>query len=162
MCGIAGIIGRGDESAYDEMLGTMARRGPDQEGIWLGAGTALLHRRLSVVDLEHGRQPMTLNWAGETYIVVYNGELYNTDEVRSDLIALGHDFTSHSDTEVLLHAYASGRKRASTASMAFSPSASTKNGPGGCFWPGTASASSRFFMRAPARRSSFHRRSRPS
>jgi asparagine synthase (glutamine-hydrolysing) len=49
---------------------------------------------------------MTLNWAGETYIVVYNGELYNTDEVRSDLIALGHDFTSHSDTEVLLHAYA--------------------------------------------------------
>ena len=106
MCGIAGIIGRGDEGAYTPMLETMARRGPDQEGIWLGAEAALLHRRLSVVDLANGRQPMTLNWAGETYIVVYNGELYNTGEIRRDLEALGHAFTSHSDTEVLLHAYA--------------------------------------------------------
>jgi asparagine synthase (glutamine-hydrolysing) len=106
MCGIAGIIGGGDEGAYTPMLETMVRRGPDQEGIWLGAGAALLHRRLSVVDLEHGLQPMALQWAGETYIVVYNGELYNTDEIRHDLTSLGHEFTSHSDTEVLLHAYA--------------------------------------------------------
>ena len=106
MCGIAGIIGWSDERAYPPMLETMARRGPDQEGLWLSAGAALLHRRLSVVDLEHGRQPMSLDFRGETYIVVYNGELYNTDEIRRDLEALGHIFTSHSDTEVLLHAYA--------------------------------------------------------
>ena len=106
MCGIAGIIGRGDVSACGPMLETMTKRGPDQEGLWLGAGAALLHRRLSVVDLENGRQPMTLNWAGETYILVYNGELYNTGELRTELQALGHAFTSHSDTEVLLNAYA--------------------------------------------------------
>ncbi len=106
MCGIAGIIGRSDDGAYGPMLETMERRGPDQEGLWLGAGAALLHRRLSVVDLENGRQPMALDWAGETYILVYNGELYNTDELRRELEALGHAFTSHSDTEVLLHAYA--------------------------------------------------------
>lgn len=61
MCGIAGVIGRNDERAFGPMLRTMERRGPDQEGVWRGGGAALLHRRLSVVDLEHGRQPMTLN-----------------------------------------------------------------------------------------------------
>lgn len=106
MCGIAGIIGRGDERAYEPMLETMARRGPDQEGFWLSSGAALMHRRLSVVDLANGRQPMALDFRGETYIVVYNGELYNTAELREELEALGHVFTSHSDTEALLHAYA--------------------------------------------------------
>lgn len=106
MCGIAGIIGRGEDSAYGTMLETMARRGPDQEGLWLSAGAALLHRRLSVVDLANGRQPMSLHCSGETYTMVYNGELYNTQEVKRELQALGHNFTSRSDTEVLLHAYA--------------------------------------------------------
>ncbi len=106
MCGIAGVIGRNDERAFGPMLRTMERRGPDQEGVWRGGGAALLHRRLSVVDLEHGRQPMTLNWKGNRYILVYNGELYNTEEIRRDLARLGHAFESHSDTEVLLHAYA--------------------------------------------------------
>lgn len=106
MCGIAGVIGQGDERGYGPMLETMARRGPDQEGVWLGTAAALLHRRLSVVDLAHGRQPMTLCFRGETYILVYNGELYNTGELRSELESLGHGFTSRSDTEVLLHAYA--------------------------------------------------------
>jgi asparagine synthase (glutamine-hydrolysing) len=106
MCGIAGIIGRGDETAYGRMLKTLERRGPDQEGAWLCGGAALLHRRLSVVDLQNGRQPMALRWKNETYVLVYNGELYNTDELRRELNALGHGFTSHCDTEVLLHAYA--------------------------------------------------------
>ncbi len=106
MCGIAGAIGRGDEASYRRMLRTMERRGPDQEGAWYADGAALLHRRLSVVDLKNGRQPMALAWKGETYILVYNGELYNTDELRGELRALGHDFTSRSDTEVLLNAYA--------------------------------------------------------
>ncbi len=106
MCGIAGIIGRSDEASCRRMLQTMERRGPDQEGTWYGQGAALLHRRLSVVDLENGRQPMALTWRGETYILVYNGELYNTEELRGELRALGHDFASHSDTEMLLHAYA--------------------------------------------------------
>lgn len=106
MCGIAGIMGRSDENAYGPMLETMARRGPDQEGLWLGTGAALLHRRLSVVDLLHGRQPMFLDWEGETYSLVYNGELYNTEELKRELISLGHAFASRSDTEVLAHAYA--------------------------------------------------------
>ncbi len=111
MCGIAGVIGRGDETAYGRMLQTLERRGPDQEGAWLGGGAALLHRRLSVVDLQNGRQPMVLTWKNETYVLVYNGELYNTDELRRELHALGHGFTSHSDTEVLLHAYAEWGKK---------------------------------------------------
>ena len=106
MCGIAGIMGRSDENAYGPMLETMARRGPDQEGLWLDTGAALLHRRLSVVDLLHGRQPMFLDWEGETYSLVYNGELYNTEELKRELISLGHAFASRSDTEVLVHAYA--------------------------------------------------------
>ncbi|NLV59391.1 MAG: asparagine synthase (glutamine-hydrolyzing) [Clostridiales bacterium] len=105
MCAIAGIIGRSEDGAYGPMLETMERRGPDQEGLWVDPGAALLHRRLSVVDLANGRQPMELTWQGDTYILVYNGELYNTEELKRELASLGHEFTSHSDTEVLLHAY---------------------------------------------------------
>jgi len=81
MCAIAGIIGRSEDGAYGPMLETMERRGPDQEGLWVDPGAALLHRRLSVVDLANGRQPMELTWQGDTYILVYNGELYNTEEL---------------------------------------------------------------------------------
>lgn len=107
MCAIAGIIGlEAEESTVERMLNTMVRRGPDARGLWQCCGAALLHSRLAIIDPEGGRQPMQLSWAGEQYILVYNGELYNTEEIRRELIREKHEFEGHSDTEVLLHAYA--------------------------------------------------------
>ena len=107
MCAISGMIGLpAAEETVDAMLATMARRGPDGRGIYRMLSTTLLHTRLAVMDPEAGSQPMILTWAGETYALVYNGELYNTQELRHDLQKCGHTFTGHGDTEVLLHAYA--------------------------------------------------------
>lgn len=112
MCGIAGQIGRdaraiqGNYGAYCAMQRTLARRGPDQRGMYISGRAALIHARLAVVDLANGCQPMQLEWQGESYTLVYNGELYNTEELRALLQNRGHRFTGHSDTEVLLHAYA--------------------------------------------------------
>ena len=107
MCAIAGVIGKPlKDSTIEAMLATMARRGPDDRGVYRQEDISLLHSRLAIVDLEGGRQPMELRWGGETYILVYNGELYNTEELRRELTRLGHRFLGHSDTEVLLHGYA--------------------------------------------------------
>ena len=108
MCGIAGIIdwkgGTDQREAALKMQATLRRRGPDQTGLFAEGPASLAHTRLSVVDLEHGRQPMRLTHAGEAYILIYNGELYNTEDLRRELRGLGHTFEGHSDTEVLLHA----------------------------------------------------------
>ena len=88
------------------MLASMAHRGPDAAAYYRIPEGALLHSRLAIIDLEGGKQPMRLSWAGETYVLVYNGELYNTEELRYDLVKAGHLFLGHSDTEVVLHAYA--------------------------------------------------------
>ncbi len=106
MCGIAGEISAGaalDIHApyYDDMSRALARRGPDQHGDYRAAQCVLLHRRLAVVDIEHGRQPMEF----DGLVLVYNGELYNTDELRTQLRRLGYTFDGHSDTEVVLKAY---------------------------------------------------------
>lgn len=112
MCGIAGQIGRdprviqGQYAAYCAMQLTLSRRGPDQRGMFISGRAALIHARLAVVDIENGLQPMQLDWQGESYTLVYNGELYNTPELRAALQNKGHSFTGHSDTEVLLHAFA--------------------------------------------------------
>ena len=107
MCAIAGILDlRCSDAAVKEMLRTMHNRGPDENGLYREDGCCLLHSRLTIIDPECGKQPMTLKWMGEQYTIVYNGELYNTEEVRSSLRLHGHSFTGYSDTEVLLHAYA--------------------------------------------------------
>ena len=107
MCAIAGLIGiLSNNSDLERMLQTMKRRGPDGKGIYRSDEAILLHRRLAIIDPEGGAQPMQLSWNGENYILTYNGELYNTEELRKELIGLGHIFAGHSDTEVLLHAYA--------------------------------------------------------
>ena len=107
MCGIAGLIGlKSNEEICRTMLDTMKHRGPDGEGIYKREDCTLLHARLSVIDPKGGAQPMVLDWEGERYILVYNGELYNTEEVRNQLHLLGHAFRTRSDTEVVLHAYA--------------------------------------------------------
>ena len=107
MCAIAGVIGLVcDDNTVLNMMKTMVRRGPDGNGCYSDSHCTLLHTRLAVIDPEGGRQPMELQWAGEQYVISYNGELYNTEEVRSALHTLGHHFYGHSDTEVVLHAYA--------------------------------------------------------
>ncbi len=111
MCGIAGWIEysrciSGETEILRDMVGTLENRGPDNEGYWFSAFALLGHRRLIVVDPEGGAQPMRLRHGEDTYIVVYNGELYNTEDIRAELKALGHTFDGWSDTEVLLHAFA--------------------------------------------------------
>ena len=110
MCGIAGWTDyRRDVSREDEVINrlkeTLYNRGPDAGGMLLARHAALGHRRLSVVDPEGGAQPMTRSRGEHTYTIIYNGELYNTEDIRRDLIACGHEFQGHSDTEVLLCAY---------------------------------------------------------
>lgn len=106
MCAIAGIIGlKAEDSTIRRMLQTMRRRGPDAQGVYCSGDTALLHTRLAIIDPKGGRQPMSLSWAQERYTLVYNGELYNTEQLRQELLAAGHRFEGYSDTEVLLHCY---------------------------------------------------------
>ncbi len=104
MCGIAGFAGRPDSAALDAMTDALAHRGPDGRGTWQDDRMSLGHRRLSIVDLEGGTQPM---WTSDGQLgVVFNGEIYNHRELRRDLEANGARFiTDRSDTEVLLHGY---------------------------------------------------------
>ena len=107
MCAIAGILDlQSNEAILQKMLKTMQRRGPDAASFFAEKACALLHTRLAVIDPAGGSQPMTWSMGEETYTIVYNGELYNTEEIRRELNKLGHAFSGHSDTEVLLHAYA--------------------------------------------------------
>lgn len=107
VCGIAGMIGPAvREETLRRMKATMERRGPDDFGCYRQADTTLLHSRLAIIDPAGGRQPMELEFGAERYVLVYNGELYNTKEIRQELEKLGHRFLGHSDTEVVLHAYA--------------------------------------------------------
>lgn len=110
MCGIAGWVDfnrdlSGEQYTIQAMTDTLSRRGPDDSGFWLSTHVGLGHRRLCVVDPEGGGQPMRRNRAGQDYVLVYNGELYNTEEIRRDLAARGHVFHGYSDTEVLLAAF---------------------------------------------------------
>jgi asparagine synthase (glutamine-hydrolysing) len=106
MCGICGFAGRGDADDLRRMSDRLTHRGPDAQGAWTdpGHGIYLGHRRLSIIDLAGGAQPMrTLDGA---LCVTFNGEIYNHESLRAELVSAGHRFvTSHADTEVLLHGY---------------------------------------------------------
>lgn len=107
MCAIAGMIGlNADDAVLQKMLVTMLRRGPDGTGTYREDLCTLLHARLAIIDPAGGKQPMELTFGQEHYTLVYNGELYNTEEIRKELLKEGHAFKGHSDTEVVLHAYA--------------------------------------------------------
>ena len=102
MCGIAGMIGlSAGPDIQKKILATMARRGPDGNGVFQDENCTLLHSRLAIIDPAGGAQPM--NAAGHT--IIYNGELYNTEEMRSELQKLGHHFLTRCDTEVVLHSF---------------------------------------------------------
>ncbi len=109
MCGIAGWLDWEKDISESDCISAMSeslrRRGPDESGIYVDKNICLIHRRLVVVDPENGKQPMTFNFNDRKYTVVYNGELYNTDEIRKELEGLGHSFRGHSDTEVLLKSF---------------------------------------------------------
>lgn len=106
MCGIAGLLSssidlREEHPLIENMSKTLRLRGPDGKGEYITADAALIHRRLAVIDVEKGAQPMRFG----KYIIVYNGELYNTDEIRNMLISSGYEFNTHCDTEIVLKAY---------------------------------------------------------
>ena len=106
MCGFAGFYGQGENrnEILGEMLETIIHRGPDSEGRYLDEKVALGFRRLSIVDLsEHGNQPMFNE--DESLVLTFNGEIYNYKELLLELLAAGHTFHSHTDSEVLLHGY---------------------------------------------------------
>ncbi len=111
MCGIAGEVNyqanflNCDKRPYEQMLKTLTRRGPDQQATYFQEHCALLHARLSVIDIENGKQPMTFNYNKQSFTIVYNGELYNTEDIRKQLLEAGFLFQSHSDTEVLLKSF---------------------------------------------------------
>lgn len=110
MCGIVGIVNYREDisnqyTTIRNMTRTLSRRGPDEEGLFFAKHCNLGHRRLSIVDIENGKQPMSCIIDDVTYTIVYNGQIYNTKELRETLIDNGFKFKGHSDTEVLLKSY---------------------------------------------------------
>src|SRR5258706_3933107 len=109
MCGIAGIAALSPSAASPSreallaMAHALRHRGPDEFGLFRDARAGLAHARLSIIDLEGGRQPLS-NEDGSLWIS-YNGEIFNYIELRAELLALGHRFKTASDTEVIVHAY---------------------------------------------------------
>src|SRR5215203_1903056 len=109
MCGINGIAytlasGRPvDKGGLVQMRDTLAHRGPDESGIFVNGNVGLGHRRLSIVDLANGQQPM---FNGDrTKAIVYNGEIYNHNDLRKELVKKGYKYSSNCDTETILHLY---------------------------------------------------------
>jgi asparagine synthase (glutamine-hydrolysing) len=103
MCGICGIAGQRDPELVQRMTRTMVHRGPDDEGFYSDQSVSLGMRRLSIIDLESGHQPITNE--DQSVWVIFNGEIYNYRELRASLEKKGHRFATGSDTEVIAHAY---------------------------------------------------------
>src|SRR5271155_753611 len=108
MCGIAGVVSATRESSITEalvhhMCNQIVYRGPDDEGLYVADGAGLGMRRLSIIDLSGGHQPV-FNEERNSWIV-YNGEIYNFPELRKELESRGHRFYTHTDTEVIVHLY---------------------------------------------------------
>lgn len=110
MCGITGWLDwkrdlRGEQQQIEAMTHSLDHRGPDAQTTFVDERVAFGHTRLAVIDPSRGGQPMTRTYKDKTATIVYNGELYNTEEIRQSLLSKGVTFTTHSDTEVLLYAY---------------------------------------------------------
>lgn len=116
MCGIVGIMGRNPlpikaDETIEKMTVALKHRGPDSMGFFSQSHVRLGHRRLAIIDVTNGAQPMTIEEKGVLYTIVFNGEIYNYLELKETLIKLGYSFTTHSDTEVLLVSYIAWKER---------------------------------------------------
>ena len=110
MCGIVGFVNyKKDISKYQDtiisMTETLSKRGPDEDGIYLRNHVALGHKRLIVIDPNGGKQPMIEKYSYGEYVIVYNGQIYNTKELKQTLLENGFSFEGHCDTEILLKSY---------------------------------------------------------
>src|SRR5205809_5362083 len=107
MCGITGLVyaqGRGiDRSILERMNRAIIHRGPDEDGFFVHENVALAMRRLAIIDLAGGQQPIFNQ--DKSSVIVFNGEIYNFQELKKDLEARGHEFQTNSDTEVIVHLY---------------------------------------------------------
>ena len=108
MCGICGILTPNlslwpDRGLLERMRDLIAHRGPDGAGLYLGTGVGLAHRRLSIVDLAQGQQPMYSH--DRRFVIVYNGEVFNHPALKTELEAAGVRYRTHSDTETVLDLY---------------------------------------------------------
>ena len=112
MCGIVGFTNYNHNMRDEEvrkvlsnMNNTLSKRGPDENDMYIKEDICIAHRRLIVIDPEGGKQPMIYKYLGNTYVITYNGQIYNTTELRNTLENSGFTFEGHSDTEVLLKAF---------------------------------------------------------
>src|SRR3989338_7578120 len=103
MCGICGVLGLEDKKLIRRMADVMQHRGPDDSGFYIDKNIMLGHRRLSIIDLKTGKQPIFNE--DKSIVIVYNGEIYNFKELREELEKKGHRFYTNSDTEVIVHSY---------------------------------------------------------
>ena len=101
MCGIAGSVNF--RLPYESIKSAMGHRGPNEEGTFSHANVDLFHLRLAILDISSGKQPMTLD---DRYTIIFNGEIYNFNNLKVELEASGVNFRGHSDSEVLLHLFA--------------------------------------------------------
>ena len=110
MCGIVGIVNYNENISNQypilrNMTQTLKKRGPDEEGLFFSKHVNLGHRRLNVIDIENGKQPLSFTYNEVTYTIVYNGQICNTAELKEELLRKGFTFKGHSDTEILLKSY---------------------------------------------------------
>jgi asparagine synthase (glutamine-hydrolysing) len=115
MCGITGWIHykrnlQNELEIVKKMTETLSKRGPDETNMWCNQHVVFGHKRLIVVDPERGKQPMSIEHSNSTFTICYNGELYNTEDLRKVLLTKGYTFSGHSDTEVLLASYIEWRE----------------------------------------------------
>ena len=110
MCGIVGIVNlkkdiSNEYATLKSMTNKLEKRGPDEDGLYFSKHAILGHRRLSIIDIEKGKQPMKYKINDTTYTIIFNGQIYNAKELKQDLLENGFEFDGHSDTEVLLKSY---------------------------------------------------------
>ena len=112
MCGFVGFSNFNNDlsnkyysNILKEMNSTLSKRGPDEEGYYLNNNVCMAHKRLIVIDPDGGKQPMIENYSFGDYVIVYNGQIYNTKELKDVLISNGFTFNGHCDTEILLKSY---------------------------------------------------------
>ena len=114
MCGICGYVNtkeKVNKNAIEKLIKKLRKRGPNEEGKYITSNTVLGQTRLSIIDIATGKQPMEYIKDNIKYVIIYNGEIYNTNEIKKELIKKGHTFKGTSDTEAIIHLYAEYKEK---------------------------------------------------